>query len=175
MNNKTFLILLVFSLLFSCGNNNSDTPSNTENNTDTQVSKITEKAIEALKYDDYVLSSDAEQIVVDWLNYQELTTQIGFLKKLDFSFFRNETSVTKEFLTELKTTIPETIDTNPINARLTVVETTLLRLKNNLSIDNLPIEEKLESIKAFLEAVSHLNYLINKKLEFDKTDIERPE
>jgi hypothetical protein len=175
MKIKHLLFLLSVALFFNCGNGTSETPSSTEEKSNSQTLKITQKVIEQLKYNDYVLSTDAQKAVANWINYQELTTQIGFLKKRDFSFFKGEETVMTTFIADLKTNIPEIINTNPIKARITVVETTLLKLNNDLLIDNLPTEEKLESIKTLLVAVSNFNYLINKKLEFDKTDIGRPE
>ena len=175
MRIKHLIFLLPLILSFNCGDDKSKTVTNEENSDTIQKLEITQKAIEGLKFNDYILSEDAQQITIKWLDYQQLTTQIEFLKKLDFSFFKAEEVVMKTFISDLKKNIPEVINTNPINARLTVVETALLKLNNDLLIDNLPIEDKLQSIKALLEATSYLNDLINKKLEFDRTDVERPE
>ncbi|MCC1485443.1 hypothetical protein [Winogradskyella immobilis] len=175
MKIKPLLFLTLFTLFFSCGNNNSEKDSEVKEVVNDLASKITQKKIEDLRYTDYVLSDDAKDVVANWIKYQELVTQIGFLKKVDFSFFKDEQATLAGFTEELKTTIPETLNTNRIKARITVLETQLLLLNNNLTIDNLPIEDKLRSIKSLLESISHLNYLINKKLEFDKANIERPE
>ena len=56
-----------------------------------------------------------------------------------------------------------------------VLETKLLKLNNDLVLDNYSKENKLESIKELLISNSNLIYLINKKLEFDKNDVGRPE
>ena len=48
-------------------------------------------------------------------------------------------------------------------------------LQNDLTLDNIPEDDKLESIKNFLIAMSNLNFVINKKLEFEENDVGRPE
>jgi hypothetical protein len=63
--------------------------------------------------------------------------------------------------------MPSTLKTNPIISRTAIIETTLLRLHENLTLDNIENQLKLESVKEVLIAFSNLNYQINKKLERD--------
>ncbi len=161
-----FLLNACFLLLLNCGD---DKPSS-ENNTEESVNQqpiITAKAIDGFKYMDYVLSSRGEIAVADWEKYQELAIQIDYLKKADLSFFNGDKELLKKFIEEFKAQTPELLKTNPIISRTAIIETTLLRLNENLTLDNIDSQLKLESVKEVLVAFSNLNYQINKKLERD--------
>ena len=137
--------------------------------------EISAKAIERFNYNDYILSPDAEKEVQSWTKFLELETQISYLKTADIAFFIEERDTLKNFIDSLRISVPENIKTNPVNARITALETTLLKLNNDLNLDNYSAEKKLKSIKELLIANSNLLFVINKKLEFDKNDIGRPE
>lgn len=167
----TGLVILSF---FSCGDKQSDAKTKADQKSE-QTSGITSRNIENFRYNDYVLSMDAEEATSSWAEFVELSEQIEFLKKADLSFFIQDEETLKTFLIEFKESIPEPINTNPINARILVLETRLLKLHNDLTLDNIPKEEQLKSIKNLLEAKSNLNFVINKKLEFEANDVGRPE
>ena len=77
----------------------------------------------------------------------------------------------KEFLDQL----PKGLNTNPISSRVTVVVTTLLKLNDDLTLDNITLQNKRDSVKHLLVAFSNLNFQINKKLERDLFDRINPE
>lgn len=161
-----FLFNLWFLLLLSCGDDKPSSENNAEENT-SQQPIITAKAIEGFKYTDYVLSSRGEKAVMDWEKYQELAIQIDYLKKADLSFFNGDIELLKKFIEEFKAQTPSLLKTNPIISRTAIIETTLLKLNENLTLDNIDNQLKLESVKEVLVAFSNLNYQINKKLERD--------
>ena len=162
-----FVLLNVCFLLFiNCGEDKLSSEVNTEENT-TQQPIITAKAIEGFKYTDYVLSPRGENAVADWEKYQELAIQISYLKKADLSFFNGDKELLKKFITEFKAQTPSLLKTNPIISRTVIIETALLRLNENLTLDNIDNKLKLKSVKEVLVAFSNLNYQINKKLERD--------
>ncbi len=158
----------------SCGDDKSTTEIS-ETETTNQKNVITAKAIENFKYTDYVLSSKSEKALANWEKYQELAIQISYLKKADLSFFNGEKQILKTAIDEFTATIPEQLRTNPILSRTVIVETTLLKLNENLRIANIDGRVKLMSVKDVLESFSNLNYQINKKLEFDIYDNIEPE
>ena len=166
MKTPFFFFNVLFMLLVSCGGDQklSDTTSNEPTN---QKQVITESAIENFKFADYVLSTNGEQVVTNWDKYQELAIQISYLRQADLSFFNGDKKLLKGFIDTLKLRIPDTLQTNPILSRTTVIETTLLRLNENLTLDNIGDSLKLQSVKEVLIAFSNLNYQINKKLEKD--------
>jgi hypothetical protein len=166
---KTGLILLqvIFLMFLSCGNDTVSTESiNAE--TTSQKTGITAKAIENFSYKDYVLSADGEKAVADWEKYQELAIQLGYLRKADLSFFNGDKQLLQKFIEEFIADLPQGFDTNPIVSRTAIIKTTLLRLNENLALDNIDNDLKLESIKEVMIAFSNLNYQINKKIVNDK-------
>ncbi|SDG70160.1 hypothetical protein [Winogradskyella thalassocola] len=174
---KIRFIVLVLSciMVISCDDDTNSTKEleiteNTEQNT-----KITAKTIENIDYRDYALSSESQSAIVTWERYHELATQISYLKKADFSFFNGDLELLKKFINEFKTQMPDQFQTNHIISRNAIIETELLKLNENLTIDNISREEKLLNIKALFVAFSNLNYLINKKLESEFYNKIQPE
>lgn len=136
--------------------------------------RITRKEIENLRYDDYGLSPDSQNATQDWQKYNEMIIQTDNLKKNDLTFFTNESTLVRTFLTDLRTEMPQALKSNEISARLTVVQTAMLKLNSLLNLDNIEKEDKLRAIKDYLVAVSNLNLLINNKFEFEANNIEKP-
>ena len=167
--------MLCFLMVMSCGDDKNSTVENEETKNTEQNGKISAKTIESLKYDDYVLSSEAEKTIVSWEKYRELATQISYLKKADFSFFNGDKELLKKFISEYNTQMPDELRTNHIISRNAIIETALLKLNENLTIDNIDRSEKIQAIKDLFVAFSNLNYLINKKLERDFYDKIQPE
>lgn len=173
---KYFYVCLVFVLLsfLNCVNKESNAKSEIDEKSE-QTLDITRGDIESFRYNDYVLSSEADEATSAWAEFVEFSNQIEFLKKADITFFKQDEETLKAFLTEFKENIPEELNTNPIKARILVLETRLLKLHNDLTLDNISKNEQLKSIKNLLEAKSNLNFVINKKLEFEANDVGRPE
>ncbi|MBV7270685.1 hypothetical protein [Winogradskyella luteola] len=161
------LLSICFLMLISCGTDNAK-EDKAEAETTNQKTVITAKAIENFNYTDYVLSSGAEKAVANWEKYQELAIQINYLKKADLSFFNGDKDLLRTFIEEFKLALPTNFKTNPIISRMAIIETSLYRLNENLTLDNIDDNLKLESVKEVLIAFSNLNYQINKKLERDK-------
>jgi hypothetical protein len=154
-----------FLLLINCNDNKQSITD--EIDTKNKKIEITAKAIENFNYTDYALSSNGEIEVADWGKYQELAIQIDYLRKADLSFFNGDKEPLKKFIDEFKISCPVNLQTNPITSRVVIIETSLLKLNENLTIDNIDLSLKLMSVKEVLEAFSNLNYQINKKLERD--------
>lgn len=129
--------------------------------------------IESIRYDDFGLSMDSQNVVVDWQKFQNLKTQIYSLKNGDLSYFSGDPLLVKTLLQELRTEMPVQLQTNEISARITALDTKTQKLNSFLRIDNIQKAEKLEAIKEFLIAASNLNLQINKKFEFDKNNVTK--
>jgi hypothetical protein len=168
------LLNISFILLLSCGNENAVQLDDTEERPN-KLTIITAKEIENFIYTDYGLSAEGEEAVSKWEKYQELAIQISYLKKADLSFFNGDIELLKKFLTEFKISIPKQLQTNPINSRIVVVENTLLKLHDDLTLSNIDVKKKRLSIRDVLVAFSNLNLQINKKLEFDIYNKIKPE
>ncbi|EPR72232.1 hypothetical protein ADIWIN_2732 [Winogradskyella psychrotolerans RS-3] len=175
MKIKFVLLFLCGVLVISCGEDTNSTQELETTEDTEQNRKITAKTIESLNYKDYALSSESESAVVTWERYHELATQIGYLKKADFSFFNGDIELLKKFIEEFKTQMPDQFRVNPIVSRSAIVETELLKLNENLTLDNIKRSDKLLSIKMLFVSFSNLNYQINEKLESDFYDKIQPE
>lgn len=169
MKLKLFFISVLSLFLFKCEDDKA-TSEGEESNNKPKKSIITEEAIESFEYTDYVLSTEGETAVSDWDKYQELSIQINYLRKADISFFNGDKELLQKFVQEFRLGIPKDLKTNPIISRVAIIETAILRFSDNLTLDNIPDQDKLNSVKEVLVAFSNLNYQINKKLERDKFD-----
>jgi hypothetical protein len=170
-----FLYSIIFILLITSCNNKPEVDAEPKNDSELQDNRITEKHIESLKYADYTLSDETVKVIKDWNSYQELNTHTEFLRKADFSFFMGEKKAIKSLMDSLETQLPKAVNTNAIQSRIAVLETSALILQNNLKLTNLDKKVTLLSIKEFLISFSNLNYQINKKVEYDGINIERPQ
>lgn len=174
MKHRLLVLNILCFILISCGDDKTTTEV-VEAKSSGQKIRITSKAIENFDYTDYALSADSEKAIDNWERHKELVIQISYLKKADLSFFNGDKEVLKKFIDEFKATTPESLLTNPIISRTVILETTLLKLNENLTIDNIDGRDKLLTIKEVLVSFSNLNYQINKKLERDVYDKIQPE
>lgn len=174
MKIRQYILYIFCFMLMSCGE---DKPSTEVSETENTIQKptITTKAIENFDYTDYALSAESENALADWEKYQELAIQISYLKKADLSFFNGEKAILKKFMDEFKAGTPKQFLTNPIISRTVILETSILRLNENLRLSNVDESTRLLNIKDVLIAFSNLNYQINKKLERDIYDKIQPE
>lgn len=168
---KSIAILFGFISIFSCKEKNTNLNTNP---TIYKEIKITTKDIENIKFTDYALSNLSELKIENWLTFQELNSQVEILKKGDLAYFNDENEILTTFLKELREEIPSDIDTPAINARLSVLETSFYKLEGINNLKNLDKETVLTYIKEVLVAHSNLILQINKKLEQDSQDIEKP-
>lgn len=170
------MVLWSFSALMvvSCGGD-SETQTVIVNETKVDPNQITSKDIEALDFTDYMLNPGLRDKVGDWEKLHELNTQAEFLRKGDLSFFSGSDSIVKAFVMDFKSEIPSSVKTNVIKARVTALETKLLKLNGATELDNISKKELLQDIEEFLEALANLNLQINKKFEKDANNVSRPE
>jgi hypothetical protein len=172
------IVLLAFlSFCFSVTSCKSDKVSEVIIETQEQLEArtISQKDIESIRYDDFGLSPDSQKAANDWQKFQELNTQIEVLKKGDLAYFSGDPLIIKTLMQELRTEIPKTLQTNEISARITALDTKTQKLNSLLRLANINKEEKINVIKEFLTTISNLNLQINKKFEFEKNDVIKPE
>ncbi|MFT5846724.1 MAG: hypothetical protein ACJARX_002184 [Psychroserpens sp.] len=136
---------------------------------------ISQKDIEAIGYDEYGLSTDSQKAVADWQKFNELNTQIVLLKKGDLAYFSTDPLLIKTLVKELRIQMPIQLQTNEISARVTAVDTKMQKLNSLLRLSNSIKEEKISAMKEFLITMSNLNLQINKKFEFDKNNVFKPQ
>ncbi len=166
MKSHYITFFLCAFLITACEKKNENLNTEVSKTKDTE-SPITSKKIATFKYTDYALSSEADVVIKNWAKYVELNTVINNLKQADLSFFKEDTAYINTFLTDFNTSIPKVLDTKSITSRLIVLETTMLKLHDDLTLSNIKPESQLASIKNLLEAFSNFNYRINTKIESD--------
>ncbi|HUH27231.1 hypothetical protein [Gelidibacter sp.] len=166
------LFLLSVLIFIGCKSEPKVDPTAIENQEKAYV--ITAEDIAKLNYTDYILSADSQQAVLDWQKFQDLQEQIDLLKNGNLTFFKVEKKIMEEFILELKAEQPPAVTTPAIRSRMTVLETTLLRLQDLANLDNIKKKDLMESIKELLVANVNLILQINKKFEKEAQQIQLP-
>ena len=172
MKIKFLSLACIILLLVSCKKTQDNTTLDIQKPVESQ--KIKEKDIAKIKYTEYILDSRADDFIMNWKAYAQLQEVIVNLKKADFSFFENNDKGIIELLRNLKQNIPAELNTNAIKARVTTLETKLLKLESLYNLSTTTKPELIENIKAFLIASSNMNLQMNKKIEADNMIIEKP-
>jgi len=141
----------------------------------TQDKAVKKEDINTLKFDDILLDRSAKKITQDWKAYNTISDAIEAIKELKFNFFIEQEDLFKTTVTELRTIVPEELDTPPIKARLLVMQNDLLRFQEELKIKKQLTKDDLVFIKAVFVSFSNLNLQINKKLEKEAQLIIKPQ
>ena len=171
---KLLYILLLCSIFFvSCKNENNQT---TEETATTQKDslKITKDDITKIKFTDIGLDPKTNKIMSVWQAYQTLADALQSLKQADYTFFNSDIEVFNSAIKDLEETIPPDIKTQSVEARVLAFKTMLLNLKDLKSLTGIEKKEILVATKQVFVAFSNLNLQINKKVEKDSQNIERP-
>ena len=172
MRYYTLYLVALILVSFGCNNTTKQQPDIIEEVSE-NIKNITQNDIKSLKFDDFTLSEDSKKALEDWQKYQELNEQIGYVNQADFSFFNGEKSILKTFINDFKTEMPESIKTAPIQSRITVLETKILKLNSTLKLDNINKTEQLKAVKELLIAMANLNLQINKKFELEANLVDK--
>ena len=173
MTFKFFSILCICVLMFSCKKNQDTKQQVIEKPKENKTVKA--KDIAKLKYTDYILDTRASDSIANWNEYKQLETVITNVKKGDLSFFYANEKAVNELMVNLKQNIPLEINSDAILARITALETKVLKLESLYNLTTTGKTELLSIIKEFLVSFSNLNLQMNKKIENDNIIIERPE
>ena len=93
---------------------------------------------------EYILDVKTENAIKDWLKYKDLEDLVENVKKGDLSYFNDNKKGIKTFLEELTKTIPDTVNTPSVTARITALETKLYKLE---SLSNLQTTQNKNWVK----------------------------
>ncbi len=162
--------ICLFFMVFSC----KKTQSSTLENQDVSSKELTEKETSKIKYDDFLLDDKTQNLIVDWDEYIQIQEVLDNLKKADLSFIMENKEVTNATLKDFKKNIPQELNTPSIIARINVFETKFLKLESLANLSSTSKKELMLSIKDVLIAFSNLNLQMNKKVEFDNLNIQKP-
>ncbi|NNK87306.1 MAG: hypothetical protein HKO90_03405 [Flavobacteriaceae bacterium] len=168
------MICMLSVVLYSC-KSEVDQESGEQSEQSENYQKVTPDDIGDLKFTEYVLSDKAVDVTKDWLKFKELNNQIELLKTSDLSFFADDITLLEGFLTDLEAEIPEILKETSILVRLSALKTTIYKFEGSATLQRESKEAVLQSISDLLVAHSNLIFQINKKLEKDAQQIQKPQ
>ncbi len=171
--NSLILICIILFLNLSCDKTTQSSEKKLQVIT-TEVSKVSAKDINQIKFTEFALSDLTVKHTIDWLKFQELQQNIDLLKKGDISFLTDDVTILQSFFKDLKIEIPETLNIPSILVRLSALETTVFKLESIAKLNNVKNEVLISVIKEVLVANSNVILQINKKFEKDSQKIEKP-
>ena len=151
--------LLLIILLQGCNNSINITDRSSENNTLKNSINI------SAKINTQSLSFEAQNITQKWSSLPELQSIINGLKSENYTAFMETDNYLKEFITELKKTLPKKLNTTSISSRIVVLETNILELESVLSKTQFETKKKVIITNKSIESYYNLIYQINKTIE----------
>jgi len=170
---KILSVLGLLVCLFSC---NSNANVENQNINDEDVSSIVTKSdISNLDFVEFILDNKSEKHIENWEKYFELDVHVINVKQADLSFFKNNNEMLVAFIQDIKSTLPESINSKPILARMTALETKMYKLESSVNLSNVHRNDIISAIKEFLISYSNLNFQINKKFEREAQNIQKPQ
>ena len=166
---KWFLPVLI--LVFCCDNTKQQ--SNITNDFKASTQLITIEDINALG----VVEQPLDLIVKDsifssWKAYHQILTQTDFIKKADLAFFESDLKSISKLMKPFNDSIPECFKTNGIVSRTKVVTSFIYKMHSTLKLKSVSKKERLDVVKSYMESVTHLNYQLNKKFEYDSYNVD---
>lgn len=136
---------------------------------------IKEKDIEQLNYLDFTVDDRVRPIIETSEPFNQLEAIIENTKKGDLSYFKVDGKKNiKSLITGLRGSMPDTLNTPAVLARIRVVETKLFKTESLANLSTTKKQDLLETLKELLVSFSNLNFQLNKKIENDSQNIERP-
>ena len=171
---KIFTFLSITLFILSCNPDVKNESAIVEKITTIDSSIITANDISKIKFTEYALSKITQNKTINWQKFNELSNKIELLRTGDLSFFRDDKAILEGFIADLKNEIPESLNTQSILVRLTVIETVFLKLEGLASLKTAKKEKLLMAIKDVLLSYTNLIFQMNKKFEKESQKIEKP-
>ncbi|MFD2551639.1 hypothetical protein ACFSQP_07415 [Bizionia sediminis] len=135
---------------------------------------VSKADIAALKYVGFTADNKVQQAIANWTKYKELQSIITDVKMGNLSFFKSNQEILATLNAEVKSTIPATINSPFVMARLIALETKMFKLESEMNLANPSKARILASVKELLEAFSNLNLQMNKQIEKESQRIQKP-
>lgn len=164
----SIFILLCF---FSCKDSSNQIVVDSQN---TQKQLVTKLDVENIKYIEFLPDSKVNKEISNWEKYHELERIVDDVKSANFSFFKENSEIVSTLMEELKSTIPETINSPQVFSRMIALETKVFKLESVVNLSKTQKETTIEIVKEFFIAFSNLNLQMNKKVEKESQNIRRP-
>lgn len=167
---KLAIILIVFCL-FACKDikDQADVVDSVQH-----VELINKQDVEKLKYVEFLPDAKVLKIIGNWDKYEELNLIVQDVKNANLSFFKANNEIVSTLTQELKTTVPERINSPQVMSRIIALETKIFKLESAVNLSKIDKDSTIESVKEFLVAFSNFNLQMNKKIEKESQNIQRP-
>jgi len=127
--------------------------------------KLENSIIMASKINSQKLSDEAQNITQNWSSLPGLEKIIEGLISENYSALMETDNYLNEFITELKKTLPKSLNLPSISSRIIVLETNILELKSVLSNAQIETKKKVLMTNKSIESYYNLIYQINKTIE----------
>lgn len=168
------LILLILLVVFSACKKEVNTTVET-NIVSKDSTKITKEDISKINYIEYGIDNKAKRTLDSWQAYNTISRAIETLKQGDFTFFKSDDAIFNTALKDIQTTTPEAINSEPVNARVLILRTKLLKFRAIINLNTANKSEKLIAIKELFQSFSYVTLQINKKFEKEAQNIIKPD
>ncbi|KAB1069780.1 hypothetical protein F6U93_02925 [Tamlana haliotis] len=136
---------------------------------------VSEEDIENLNLTEFTLDGEVRTIIKDWTEYFKLQDIVTKVEDGNFSYFKDNEKDLKETFKALKNHTPETVKTPSISARILALETKFYKFESLYNLGSTSEEELTLSTKELLVAFSNFNLQLNKKIEFDGINVQKPQ
>lgn len=167
MKHLKILLLLV---AFSACKNESKTATETLLN-ENDSTKVTKEDISKINYIEFGVDNKAKKTLDSWRAYNTISRAIFSVKQGDFVFFNSDDEVFNAALKDLETTTPETINSEPVKARVLILRTKLLKFREIVNLNTASKSDKLFALKELFQSFSYVTLQINKKFEKEAQNI----
>ncbi|WP_299250305.1 hypothetical protein [uncultured Lacinutrix sp.] len=165
---KKILIIALLVTLSSCKKEVTTTETTLVTSDST---KITKEDISKINYIEYGIDNKAKATLDSWQAYNTISSAIDQIKQADFTFFKTDDAIFNTTLKDIETTTPEAIDSEPIKARILILRTKLLKLRESVNLNTASKTEKLIAIRELFQSFSYVTLQINKKFEKEAQNI----
>lgn len=170
---KNIIILMLLVVFSAC--KKEVKPSTAVDNVTVDSTKVTKEDISKIKYIEYGIDNKAKETLDSWTAYNTISRAVDALKEGDFTFFDADDTAFNTILKDIETTTPEKINSEPIKARVLILRTKLLKVREVLTLKTSTKTEKIAALKALFQSFSYVTLQINKKFEKEAQNIIKPD
>ena len=168
---KFIISFCLLMCMISCGKSVDETHKVEQ---ETTLPSLSKQKIQKFNYTEYLLDPKVKKITNNWVKYNELEDVMMSLKQADLTYFKENHEILEALITDLKQSLPETLNSPAIMSRLIALETKLYKLESLVNLSNATPESIMPGIQEVLVSFSNLNLQMNKKIERDSQKIIKP-
>ena len=139
-----------------------------------QVNRVPAPTKEAPKQETSISNNPVRQEFSDWTNYPILDVAIKSLENGDPEFFKQPIEDLSQLFLDIKKSVPKSLKTNSILARVKVTETLARKLHELYSVEDTDLKEADQTKADLIKSHTNLIFQINKTREKEAQRITKP-